>query len=196
MDKKSELYDKKQYLKSYFWKLTVEEFSNLILQDIQYIYQNFKEVEQLNEHYSYKFELELSTYFDVLIYCLRGDQNPDFKRANKHLRLSDNIKTLVLEILRNQKYANGRAELIRGLAMLKWDKELAMIAGETSVWGDSYLLSLELIEAITKRQMAGFSDVFMGVSQTDTNNELERAIKKYLSKEDGYKKHKGDFLGQ
>ncbi len=196
MDKKSELYDKKQYLKSYFWKLNVEDFSNLILQDIQYIYQNFKEVDELNEHYSYKFELELSMYFDVLIYCLRGDQSPDFKRANKHLRLSDNIKTLVLEILRNQKYSNGRAELIRGLAMLKWDKELVVIAEETSVWSNSYLLSLELVEAITKRRIAGFSDVFMEVSQANAKNELERAIKKYLSKEDGYKKHKDDFLGQ
>ncbi len=194
MDKYSKLYDIKQYLKKNFWKLNSGQFIDLILENIGYIYTNFQEVDNLNEYYSHKFELEIGKYFTILMESLSSEESSDFKKANKHLRDSENVRGLILELIRNEKYGNSRADLIRNLGRLKWDKELVIIAEEYSVWSKSHLLSIELVEAVTKRRIKGFSDIFYEFNKTNTNNELNIAIKKYINKQQNYKKHKSEFL--
>lgn len=62
------------------------------------------------------------------------------------------------------------------------------------IWQQSFLMSLELVEALTKRRIGGFSHEFKLAGLNHNNQELQLLIAKYLNKQDSYKKQKAEFL--
>jgi len=141
---------------------------------IDFAYEHFKEDENVYEGYLFK--------YDVWI-CNIGLGIDAYLKKNVKSKKSSHIKQFVLDVINNDKYSRGRDGFILLLYILKMDKELRMIATERTDFWETPRIQFQLLYALFKRKIAGFSkEAETLIVNNSKNTELKKYAKKYIEK--------------
>jgi len=137
---------------------------------IDFACENFKEQEKVYEGYEFEYEGKVTNV------ALGIDSHLQKNAAHKKSLL---IKQFVLDIINTEKYGRGRNGFVYLLYRLKIDNKLKEIATERKDFWETPRIRFQLLYALYKRRIKGFSKEAELLIQ---NNPKERELKKYAAK--------------
>ena len=142
---------------------------------VDYAYDNLKEPENIYEGYDIEFEAEIT---DI---ALSIDAH---LRKNKKNKKSSNIRKFVLDVINTEKYKQGRSGFIYLLYILKMDDNLKQIAIEKKDFWSTPRIAFQLLYALYKRKIKGFSqEAEMLIKNFPKNKELTKYAHKYIEQQ-------------
>ena len=142
---------------------------------INFAYNNFKEKETIFEGFLYKYESEIENV------ALGIEAHLQKNIKNKK---SLHIKQFIVDVIDNEKYGRGRSGFIFLLFILKMDENLKKIATERKVFWKIPRIQFQLLYALYKRKINGFSkEAEQLVQSYPKESELKKYANKYIEQE-------------
>ena len=148
---------------------------DMVQKAVDYAYDNLKEPENIYEGYDIEFEAEIT---DI---ALSIDAHLQKNKKNKK---SSNIRKFILDVINTEKYKQGRSGFIYLLYILKMDDNLKQIAIEKKDFWSTPHIAFQLLYALYKRKIKGFSqEAEMLIKNFSKNKELTKYAHKYIEQQ-------------
>ena len=166
-----------------------DTLSEWVLEACEFAFDNFKEKDD-SEMLNYAFEYRINT---VALRLMMG-----LKKIYPQLKLSRKVSDMILSLIENEKYADGRRSFILTLWENKLDAQFIEVIQKHSDFWESPLFASVIILGLTKRRIAGFAPQVRAALERFTDKrglhlEIRKSCQKYLADEPKYK-HFSVFL--
>ena len=166
-----------------------DTLSEWVLEACEFAFDNFKEKDD-SEMLNYAFEYRINT---VALRLMMG-----LKKIYPQLKSSRKVSDTILNLIENEKYADGRRSFILTLWENKLDAQFIEVIQKYSPFWESPLFASVIIMGLTKRRIAGFAPQVQAALERFTDKrglylEIRKSCQKYLADEPKYK-HFSVFL--
>ena len=166
-----------------------DTLSEWVLEACEFAFDNFKEKDD-SEMLNYAFEYRINT---VALRLMMG-----LKKIYPQLKLSRKVSDMILSLIENEKYADGRRSFILTLWENKLDAQFIEVIQKHSDFWESPLFASVIILGLTKRRIAGFAPQVRAALERFTDKrglhlDIRKSCQKYLADEPKYK-HFSVFL--
>lgn len=166
-----------------------DTLSEWVLEACEFAFDNFKEKDD-SEMLNYAFEYRINT---VALRLMMG-----LKKIYPQLKSSRKVSDTILNLIENEKYADGRRSFILTLWENKLDAQFIEVIQKYSHFWESPLFASVIILGLTKRRIAGFAPQVRAALERFTDKrglhlDIRKSCQKYLADEPKYK-HFSVFL--
>ena len=166
-----------------------DTLSEWVLEACEFAFDNFKEKDD-SEMINYAFEYRINT---VALRLMMG-----LKKIYPQLKSSRKVSDTILNLIENEKYADGRRSFILTLWENKLDAQFIEVIQKYSPFWESPLFASVIILGLTKRRIAGFAPQVQAALERFTDKrglhlDIRKSGQKYLADEPKYK-HFSVFL--
>ncbi len=166
-----------------------DTLSEWVLEACEFAFDNFKEKDD-SEMINYAFEYRINT---VALRLMMG-----LKKIYPQLKSSRKVSDTILNLIENEKYADGRRSFILTLWENKLDAQFIEVIQKYSPFWESPLFASVIILGLTKRRIAGFAPQVQAALERFTDKrglhlDIRKSCQKYLADEPKYK-HFSVFL--
>ena len=166
-----------------------DTLSEWVLEACEFAFDNFKEKDD-SEMLNYAFEYRINT---VALRLMMG-----LKKIYPQLKSSRKVSDTILNLIENEKYADGRRSFILTLWENKLDAQFIEVIQKYSPFWESPLFASVITLGLTKRRIAGFAPQVQAALERFTDKrglhlEIRKSCQKYLADEPKYK-HFSVFL--